>query len=83
MRQDGMRDLTMQMQKVVDGLIRLQLRQAKVVSADATTPPTITITLDDTNISGVRYFASYTPTANDNVWLLVNGSDILALGKLA
>lgn len=54
-----------------------------------TAPASLTCTFDGntTNVAGVRYVASYTPTANDVVFGLrtptAHGSDVIILGKLA
>ena len=56
-----------------------------VVSIQTGPPHTLTITLGGsaTNIAKVSYLASYTPTNGDVIALLVVGSDLIALGKLA
>lgn len=61
---------------------RLQLRKGQVSAVSA---PTVTITLggSTTTIAGVSYLASYTPTVNDVVFVLVDGPSLLVLGKLA
>jgi hypothetical protein len=60
------------------------LRQARVVSSAAGPPPTCTITFDGLiNIAGIRYMASYTPTAGDVVELLVRPGNPIILGTLA
>lgn len=62
-----------------------RLRLVTIVSVDGGTPPTLTISIDNTNITGVRYLDSYTPVAgHDNIWAATIGeSDMIILGRLA
>lgn len=82
MRQDGMRDLTMQMNKRDVSVIPVQIRQAVVT---AVTAPTVTIQFaGEAAIEGVRRFTFYSaPAVNDNVWVVQNGADLFVLGTLA
>ena len=62
----------------------LRLRQGKVIGVNVS-PNSINVQIaGDTNtLPSVKYLASYSPTANDTVWLLSNGSDLLCIGKQA
>ena len=62
----------------------LRLRQGKVIVVN-TSPASIDVQIaGDTNtLPKVKYLASYSPTTNDIIWLLANGSDLLAIGKQA
>lgn len=61
----------------------IRLRFGAVVSAQVGSI-TITVAGSTTQISGVKYLASYSsPTANDVVALLTDGLDILVIGKVA
>lgn len=51
------------------------------VTAVQTTPKTITCTLAGETLRGVPYMASYSPTIGDVVWLLHQGSTLVAIGK--
>jgi len=61
---------------------KLQLRKGQVTAIAA---PTVTVTLggSSTAIAGVSHLASYSPTVNDIVFVLVDGPSLLVLGKLA
>lgn len=61
------------------GPLKLSLRQAVVVSAQAATL-TITLGGGTTSIAGVAYLRGYVPVAGDTVWVLQNGPDLLVLG---
>lgn len=56
---------------------------AVVVSADATTPATLTLKIGGSaaSTSGIAYLSTYSPTAGDTVVGLKNGTDLLILGK--
>jgi len=57
-----------------------------VVTAVVTGPPkTVTAQLSgsSTPTAGIRYLSSYTPTVADVVAMLVTGTDVLVLGRLA
>jgi hypothetical protein len=56
-----------------------------VQSVDGTVPPTLTITLraSTTQIPGVTYLESYTPSGNDKVAILDRNGDLLVLGTQA
>ena len=70
---------------LVDQNSRIAIHQAVVQSTQAGPPASLTITLsgDTTNLTGIRYLSSYSPTAADVVFCLINAGDILVLGKLA
>ncbi len=63
----------------------LRLRQGRVVALN--TSPNNSV---DVQIAGgantlprVKYLSSYSPTANDTVWLISFGADLLVIGKQA
>lgn len=58
-------------------------RHQGVVQAVAATTVSLTLDGGSTVLSGVRYLASYTPAVNDTVEVLVDGTDLFVLGKLA
>lgn len=60
----------------------LRLRQGKVISVQ-TGSVTVTIGASTVAVPGVKYLASYSPTANNVVWMLTDGETILIIGKLA
>lgn len=60
----------------------LQLRQG-VVTATAAGSISVQISGATTAITGIKYLASYSPTITDKVFLLIDGKDVLVLGKLA
>ncbi len=62
----------------------LRLRQGKVIVVNVS-PNSINVQIaGDTNtLPSVKYLSSYSPTANDIIWLLSNGSDLLCIGKQA
>lgn len=62
--------------------IPLRLAQG-VVQAVGSGTLEITVGGSDQSIHDVRYFDSYSPTVNDTVFILVNGTDYIVLGKLA
>jgi hypothetical protein len=64
---------------------RRKLRQGVVNAVAAGPPPTLTVTLSagSVQLTGVRYFASYSPVVGDTVWLEQNGTDLIATGILA
>lgn len=57
-------------------------RQATVTGTWGTTV-TITFAGDATEIHGVHYLASYSPTVSDVVWVDIKGGDLLIIGKQA
>jgi hypothetical protein len=64
----------------------LRLMQVIVTASSAGPPKTVTIKLHaaGAEITGIRYFDSYTPgTLPETVWALANGSDVQVLGRLA
>ena len=58
------------------------LRQGVVVSVQAYAV-TVRIAGSSTSVSGVKYLSAIPPLPNAGVWLLANGSDVLALGSVA
>jgi len=62
----------------------LRLRQGKVIVVNVS-PNSINVQIaGDTNtLPSVKYLSSYSPTVNDIIWLLSNGSDLLCIGKQA
>lgn len=58
-------------------------RRLGTVSAIDTNGQTITVTLNGTPISGVRYFGHYGPVVGKQVWLDTDGGDIVAIGSIA
>lgn len=60
----------------------LEMVQGVVVSVEA---PTLTVRISgsDVEISGMRYFSHYSPSANDVVWIIARGTDYMVLGELA
>lgn len=61
----------------------MRLRQGTVVSVQADYTLTVTIGGSAVEVPGVKYLGSYTPRPADQVWLLVDGFDLIALGHLA
>ena len=60
------------------------LRQATIVTVDATTPPTCTVTFDSTtNVAGIQFLESYFPVVNDTVFCVVLSGTTWILGQLA
>jgi hypothetical protein len=60
------------------------VRQATVVTVDATTPPTCTVTFDGTtNVAGIQFLESYFPVVNDVVFCTVLSGTTWILGQLA
>ncbi len=58
----------------------MQLTQG-VVSATAAGSVSVRIAGATTPVTGIKYLSSYSPTTNDVVFMLVNGNDVLILGK--
>ena len=52
-----------------------------VVTAVNTGAKTLTATIAGKSIKGIPYMASYSPAAADAVWLLHQGSTLIAIGK--
>lgn len=57
-------------------------RQAVVTDTSGSTV-TITFPGDTTEIDGVHYLDSYSPTVSDVVWVDIKGGDLLIIGKQA
>ena len=78
-------DFTDVVAKIVNQNARLDIAQAEVDAVVAGPPATVTIKIrgDTSLITGIRYLDSYSPTAADIVFCLINKGDILVLGKLA
>jgi hypothetical protein len=62
----------------------LRLRQGKVIAVN-TSPASINVQIagDSNTLPSVKYLSSYSPTANDTIWLLSSGADLLCIGKQA
>lgn len=60
----------------------IRLRFGEVVSVQSGTI-TVTVAGSSTEISGVRYLDSYTPSGSDTVAMLTDGLDLLVLGAVA
>ena len=65
-------------------LPNLRLRQAKVVTVNVS-PATLDVQIAGgaNTLPKVKYLSSYSPTANDTVWLISFGADLLVIGKQA
>ena len=65
-------------------LPNLRLRQAKVVTVN-TSPNSVDVQIAGgaNTLPRVKYLNSYSPTANDTVWLISFGADLLVIGKQA
>ncbi len=65
-------------------LPNLRLRQAKVVTVNVS-PATLDVQIAGgaNTLPKVKYLSSYSPTANDTVWLMSFGADLLVIGKQA
>ena len=65
-------------------LPNLRLRQAKVVTVNVS-PATLDVQIAGgaNTLPRVKYLSSYSPTANDTVWLISFGADLLIIGKQA
>ena len=65
-------------------LPNLRLRQAKVVTVNVS-PATLDVQIAGgaNTLPSVKYLSSYSPTANDTVWLISFGADLLVIGKQA
>lgn len=74
-------DLHETMRHIFDQQQPLQMKQG-VVTATASGSCSIKIAGATDAISGIKYLASYTPTTNDVVFMLITGKDILILGKI-
>lgn len=74
-------DLSYLVKQIKEPSSGLRLRQAKVITANVS-PSTVDIQIaGDTNtLPSVKYLEGVTPVANDIVWVLVNGSDLLVIG---
>jgi len=59
----------------------MQLTQG-VVSATAAGSVSVRIAGATDAVTGIKYLSSYSPTVSDVVFMLVNGNDVLILGKL-
>jgi len=62
----------------------LRLRQGKVVTVNVG-PASLDVQIAGgaNTLPKVKYLSSYTPTANDTVWLISFGADLLVIGKQA
>ena len=62
----------------------LRLRQGKVVTVNVS-PATLDVQIAGgaNTLPKVKYLSSYSPTANDTVWLISFGADLLVIGKQA
>ena len=62
----------------------LRLRQGKVVTVNVS-PATLDVQIAGgaNTLPKVKYLSSYSPTANDTVWLISFGADLLLIGKQA
>ena len=62
----------------------LRLRQGKVVTVNVS-PATLDVQIAGgaNTLPKVKYLSSYSPTANDTVWLISFGADLLIIGKQA
>lgn len=58
----------------------MQLTQG-VVSATAAGSCSVKIAGATDAVTGIKYLSSYTPVTNDVVFMLINGSDVLILGR--
>ena len=65
-------------------LPNLRLRQAKVVTVNVS-PNSVSLQIAGgaNTLPSVKYLSSYSPTANDTVWLISFGADMLVIGKQA
>ena len=65
-------------------LPNLRLRQAKVVTVNVS-PASLDVQIAGgaNTLPRVKYLSSYSPTANDTVWLISFGADLLIIGKQA
>jgi len=65
-------------------LPNLRLRQAKVVLVNVS-PNSVNVQIAGgaNTLPSVKYLSSYSPTANDTVWLISFGADMLVIGKQA
>ena len=65
-------------------LPNLRLRQAKVITVNAS-PNSVDVQIAGgaNTLPSVKYLSSYSPTANDTVWLISFGADLLVIGKQA
>ena len=62
----------------------LRLRQGKVITVN-TGPASVNVQIagDSNTLPSIKYLSSYSPTANDTIWLLSSGADLLCIGKQA
>lgn len=78
----------MDMVQIVDAIVKqpagVRIRQGKVISYDSTTKrAVVTVGGSTVQLTGIRHMASYTPVVGNSVLLMVNGSDMWILGRLA
>lgn len=62
------------------------IRKGEVISIQGGAPPTITVTIsgaETVEVPGVRYYEHYVPVVTDTVHLLKQGTDLVAIGKVA
>jgi len=65
-------------------LPNLRLRQAEVITVNVS-PNSVDVQIAGgaNTLPSVKYLDSYSPTANDTVWLISFGADLLVIGKQA
>ena len=73
---------------ITDAVISRALEKANIENATlrfgvvkAITTKTLTVTLGGADVPLVPFLKSYTPTVGDRVWLLHQGSTLVALGS--
>lgn len=77
----------MEFSTIIKGLVeqnsRIAIHQAVVQASVVGPPATLTIRLsgDTTDLTGIRYLASYKPKVNDVVFCIINAGDIFVIGK--
>jgi hypothetical protein len=62
------------------------VRKGQVKSIQDGAPPTVTVTIsgaETVEVPGVRYYEHYIPEVDDTVHLLKQGTDLVAIGKIA
>lgn len=61
----------------------LKLRQGKVVTVNSDRTIDVQIAGDTNTLPSVRYLSNYAPKPDDQVWLLNDRTDLLAIGMIA
>ena len=61
----------------------LRVRQGKVITVNANRTIDVQIAGDINTLPSVKYLSNYAPKADDQVWLLNNGVDLLGFGMVA